>query len=201
MGSDRAAPSDAVRAQSAPNLLEGPSAGAVRCCADQPRLPVPLLPVVGRPGLRAPRCPCRDRGGGRPLLRGAGGRGHPPVSRPEALMGEKGRDARGRHEAGVYPATPDEAFEQGLEGAYFAHDLFAATKQGRIGGSPMTRGQRFRASGTWAATTSTRSGCTSMGAGSTASWATTRTAASSSATTWPGSRSGRGSSGAPMAGT
>jgi hypothetical protein len=35
-----------------------------------------------------------------------------------------------------YPATPDKAFEQALEGAYFAHDLFAATKQGRIGGFP-----------------------------------------------------------------
>jgi hypothetical protein len=35
-----------------------------------------------------------------------------------------------------YPATPDEAFEQALEGAYFAHHLFAASKQGRIGGFP-----------------------------------------------------------------
>ena len=35
-----------------------------------------------------------------------------------------------------YPATPDEAFEQALEGAYFSHQLFAATKQGRIGGFP-----------------------------------------------------------------
>ena len=35
-----------------------------------------------------------------------------------------------------YPATPDEAFEQALEGAYFAQDLFAAAKQGRIGGFP-----------------------------------------------------------------
>jgi hypothetical protein len=35
-----------------------------------------------------------------------------------------------------YPATPDEAFEQALEGAYFAHDLYAAQKQGRIGGFP-----------------------------------------------------------------
>src|SRR5215204_3746626 len=35
-----------------------------------------------------------------------------------------------------YPATPDEAFEQALEGAYFARDLFAAAKQGRIGGFP-----------------------------------------------------------------
>lgn len=35
-----------------------------------------------------------------------------------------------------YPATADEAFEQALEGAYFAQELFAATKQGRIGGFP-----------------------------------------------------------------
>lgn len=35
-----------------------------------------------------------------------------------------------------YPATPDEAFEQALEGAYFTHQLYAATKQGRIGGFP-----------------------------------------------------------------
>jgi hypothetical protein len=35
-----------------------------------------------------------------------------------------------------YPSTPCEAFEQGVEGAYFAHDLFAASKQGRIGGFP-----------------------------------------------------------------
>ena len=35
-----------------------------------------------------------------------------------------------------YPATPDEAFEQALEGAYFAQELFAAAKQGRIGGFP-----------------------------------------------------------------
>jgi hypothetical protein len=35
-----------------------------------------------------------------------------------------------------YPSTPDEAFEQALEGAYFTHQLYAATKQGRIGGFP-----------------------------------------------------------------
>lgn len=35
-----------------------------------------------------------------------------------------------------YPATPDEAFEQALEGAYFTHQIFAATKQGRVGGFP-----------------------------------------------------------------
>jgi hypothetical protein len=36
-----------------------------------------------------------------------------------------------------YPSTPDEAFEQALEGAYFAHQLAAAGKQGRIGGFPL----------------------------------------------------------------
>lgn len=35
-----------------------------------------------------------------------------------------------------FPATPDEAFEQAVEGAYFTHQLFAAAKQGRIGGYP-----------------------------------------------------------------
>ena len=35
-----------------------------------------------------------------------------------------------------YPSTPDEAFEQALEGAYFAHQLAAAAKQGRIGSFP-----------------------------------------------------------------
>jgi hypothetical protein len=36
-----------------------------------------------------------------------------------------------------YPSTPDEAFEQALEGAYFAHQLAAAAKQGRIGSFPL----------------------------------------------------------------
>ena len=39
-----------------------------------------------------------------------------------------------------YPSTPDEAFEQALEGAYFAHQLTAAAKQGRIGGFPLHAG-------------------------------------------------------------
>jgi hypothetical protein len=49
------------------------------------------------------------------------------VRKAETLGGDMKRE---------YPATPDEAFEQALEGAYFAHDLFAASKQGRIGGFP-----------------------------------------------------------------
>jgi hypothetical protein len=49
------------------------------------------------------------------------------VKKAETLGGDMKRE---------YPATPDEAFEQALEGAYFAQDLFAATKQGRIGGFP-----------------------------------------------------------------
>ena len=36
-----------------------------------------------------------------------------------------------------YPSTPDEAFEQALEGAYFATQLAAAAKHGRIGGFPL----------------------------------------------------------------
>lgn len=35
-----------------------------------------------------------------------------------------------------YPSTPDEAFEQALEGAYFSLQLAVANKQGRIGGFP-----------------------------------------------------------------
>lgn len=36
-----------------------------------------------------------------------------------------------------YPSTPEEAFEQALEGAYFSSQLAAATKHGRIGGYPV----------------------------------------------------------------
>jgi hypothetical protein len=49
------------------------------------------------------------------------------VKKAETLGGDMKRE---------YPATPDEAFEQALEGAYFAHDLFLASKQGRIGVIP-----------------------------------------------------------------
>jgi hypothetical protein len=35
-----------------------------------------------------------------------------------------------------YPSTPDEAFEQALEGAYFSTQLAVANKHGRIGGYP-----------------------------------------------------------------
>lgn len=36
-----------------------------------------------------------------------------------------------------YPSTPDEAFEQALEGAYFSKELLIAAKQKRIGGFPL----------------------------------------------------------------
>jgi hypothetical protein len=49
------------------------------------------------------------------------------VKKAETLAGDMRRE---------YPATPEEAFEQALEGAYFAQDLFAAAKRGRIGGFP-----------------------------------------------------------------
>src|SRR3990167_1166773 len=37
----------------------------------------------------------------------------------------------------ILPATPDEAFEQALEGAYFSQQLAVATRHGRIGGFPL----------------------------------------------------------------
>lgn len=39
-----------------------------------------------------------------------------------------------------YPSTPDEAFEQALEGAYFANEMLAAAKQKRIGSFPYVPG-------------------------------------------------------------
>ncbi len=35
-----------------------------------------------------------------------------------------------------YPSTPDEAFEQAIEGAYFSHQLLSSSKHGRIGSFP-----------------------------------------------------------------
>lgn len=39
-----------------------------------------------------------------------------------------------------FPSTPDEAFEQALEGAYFSNELLIAAKQRRIGGFPFVPG-------------------------------------------------------------
>jgi hypothetical protein len=39
-----------------------------------------------------------------------------------------------------FPSTPDEAFEQALEGAYFSSEMYAAAKQGRIGAYPYQPG-------------------------------------------------------------
>jgi hypothetical protein len=61
------------------------------------------------------------------------------VKKAETLAGDMKRE---------YPATPEEAFEQALEGAYFAQDLFAAAKQGRIGGFPYSPRYRSILSGT-----------------------------------------------------
>ena len=46
-----------------------------------------------------------------------------------------------------YPSTPEEAFEQALEGAYFSRQLAIATKQGRIGGFPYD--PRYRVNTFW----------------------------------------------------
>ena len=69
--------------------------------AHYPRLPVPLLPVVARRGLRPARPGGRPWIGGRALLRAPSGGRVTLTPCPEALVGEEGRDARGRHEAGV----------------------------------------------------------------------------------------------------
>ena len=50
------------------------------------------------------------------------------VTKDRAMEGDMRRE---------YPSTPDEAFEQALEGAYFSVQLAAATKLGRIGGFPV----------------------------------------------------------------
>lgn len=50
------------------------------------------------------------------------------VKMSESLGGDMKRE---------FPATPNEAFEQALEGAYFTHQIAAATKTGRIGTFPL----------------------------------------------------------------
>src|SRR5690242_3605434 len=50
------------------------------------------------------------------------------VKKDETMGGDMKRE---------YPSTPEEAFEQALEGAYFTRELDQATKQGRIGGFPV----------------------------------------------------------------
>lgn len=49
------------------------------------------------------------------------------VKKAETQLGDMRRE---------YPSTPDEAFEQALEGAYFSHEMLAASKQKRIGAFP-----------------------------------------------------------------
>lgn len=46
-----------------------------------------------------------------------------------------------------YPSSPEEAFEQALEGAYFSTQLAIANKQGRIGGFPYD--PRYRVNSFW----------------------------------------------------
>ncbi len=53
------------------------------------------------------------------------------IKKAETLGGDMRRE---------YPSTPDEAFEQALEGAYFSKELLTATKQRRIGAFPYVPG-------------------------------------------------------------
>lgn len=53
------------------------------------------------------------------------------IKKAETLGGDMRRE---------YPSTPDEAFEQALEGAYFSKEILTATKQKRIGAFPYVPG-------------------------------------------------------------
>lgn len=53
------------------------------------------------------------------------------VKKAEVLSGDMRRE---------YPSTPDEAFEQALEGAYFSKEMLIAAKQKRIGAFPYKPG-------------------------------------------------------------
>lgn len=49
------------------------------------------------------------------------------VKKAETMAGDMKRE---------YPSTPEEAFEQALDGAYFSSQIYAAVKQGRVGRFP-----------------------------------------------------------------
>lgn len=58
------------------------------------------------------------------------------VSREQRAWYIKKAETQGGDMRREYPSTPDEAFEQALEGAYWAKELLIAEKQRRIGGFP-----------------------------------------------------------------
>ena len=58
------------------------------------------------------------------------------ISREQRAWYVKKAETQGGDMRREYPATPDEAFEQALEGAYWAKELLIAEKQRRIGGFP-----------------------------------------------------------------
>lgn len=58
------------------------------------------------------------------------------VSREQRAWYIKKAETQGGDMRREYPSTPDEAFEQALEGAYFSKELLVAAKQRRIGGFP-----------------------------------------------------------------
>jgi hypothetical protein len=64
------------------------------------------------------------------------------LSGPQKSWWVKKAETQGGDMKREYPATADEAFEQALEGAYFARELYAATKQGRIGAFPFVPAAR-----------------------------------------------------------
>jgi hypothetical protein len=92
--------------------------------------------VVEGAGLHARRCHCADREEHRRHFERLEAEGICLSAGAEGLVPEEGPHAGRRHER-EYPSTPDEAFEQALEVAYFARQLAAAERQGRIGPFPL----------------------------------------------------------------
>ncbi len=81
-----------------------------------------------------------------------------------------------------YPSTPDEAFEQALEGAIFSREIALANSGVALAPTPLIRATSSTRFGILGATTTTFSGYISSSMGCTASSAITRTRASTSAT-------------------
>ena len=62
------------------------------------------------------------------------------ISVPQRAWYLKKAETQGGDMRREYPSTPEEAFEQALEGAYFSKELLVAQKQKRIGGFPFVPG-------------------------------------------------------------
>lgn len=62
------------------------------------------------------------------------------ISREQRAWYVKKAETQGGDMRREFPSTPDEAFEQALEGAYYSKEILVAYKQNRIGGFPFLPG-------------------------------------------------------------